>query len=106
MTAVTERIIADATQAIRRLNEVAAVAGHAVIIAHACAVLTRARERAWITGGPPVINAMGLLESALRDGDPGSVAVHTIEAATENLLLVIRRECGHDEAEYVEEGDE
>jgi len=63
--------------------------------------LGRAQEHAWITGGLRVVSAMALLETVLADPDRDSLTVLAIEAATENLIITIRRECGDDEADYV-----
>jgi hypothetical protein len=104
MTVAAEWAV-NAGQAITQLDGVAVTAGQAAVIARAHAVHARATERAWVTGGIRVVYAMALLEAAL-DADRDSLAVLIVEAATENLLLVITRECGQDEARYVTEGDE
>lgn len=98
---VTVEQIVNADQAIAQLGDLAAAAGRAAVIARARAVHGRAAERAWVAGGVRVVYAMALLEAALRDSDRDSLAVLIVEAATENLIAVIRRECGGDEADYV-----
>jgi hypothetical protein len=91
----------NADQATAQLDDLAAAAGRAAVIARAGEVLARAQERAWVTGGLRVVNAMALLEAALGDRDRDSLAVLTIEAATENLIITVRHACGGDEADYV-----
>lgn len=105
MTAALDFTV-NADQAIAQLGDLAAGAGQAAVIVRAREVLGRAQDRAWITGGLRAVYAMALLETALADPDRDSLAVLAVEAATENLLLVIARECGQDEARYVTEGDE
>ena len=80
---------------------------HAAIITRCRAILARAKERAWATGGWPVINAIAVLDAQLDDHDraPCGLAVHAAEITAEHLIAVIERECPGDEAGYVE-GDE
>jgi hypothetical protein len=105
MTAPLE-ITVNADQAIAQLGDLAATAGQAAVIARAREVLGRAQERAWLTGGLRVVYAMALLETALSDRDRDSLTVLAIEAATENLIITIRRECSGDEADYVGGADQ
>jgi len=98
-------------------EQVTVIIGEAAVIARCYAVLARARERAWATGGGCVVFAMAVLRQALKDyartvcgphASSGDVAVTVLcaETAAEHLITIIRRDCGDDEAAHVAEGDE
>jgi hypothetical protein len=106
----------------------AASRDEAETLARCHAVLARATEHAWKTGGSRVTTAINALRKELRAAEnrvylrdllaanqpaaailieqaAGSANVSCADAAREHLISTIRRECGDSEASYVG-GDE